>query len=63
MSDKNKFKKLFDEIGIEYIEENNLLIIDKFFIDGSHDDTELIISFYDETTNFKNEFQEFRIYN
>lgn len=57
MTDKERFKTLFDKIGIEYEEDSDLLIIDKFYIDGNSDDTELILSFYEDDS-----FQEFRIY-
>lgn len=62
MNDKEKFKKLLNELGIEFTENGNLLEIDKFYVDGSNDDIDLVISFYDDE-NFKDQFQEFRVYN
>lgn len=62
MTDKEKFKKLFNEIGIEFTENGNLLEVDKFFVDGSSDDIDFVVSFYDDE-DFKDQFQEFRVYN
>lgn len=62
MIDKEKFKKLFNEIGIEFTENGNLLEVDKFYVDGLSDDIDFVVSFYDDE-DFKDQFQEFRIYN
>lgn len=62
MTDKEKFKKLFNEVGIEFVENGNLLEVDKFFVDGSSDNIDFVVSFYDDE-DFKNQFQEFRVYN
>lgn len=62
MTDKEKFKKLFTEVGIEFTENANLLEVDKFFVDGSSDNIDFVISFYDDE-DFKDQFQEFRVYN
>lgn len=62
MTDKEKFKKLFTEVGIEFTENDNLLEVDKFYVDGSSDDVDFVISFYDDE-DLKDEFQEFRVYN
>ena len=61
MTDKEKFKQLFTEVGIEFTENGNLLEVDKFYIDGSSDDVDFVISFYDDE-NLKDKFQEFRVY-
>ena len=62
MTDKEKFKKLFTEVGIEFTENDNLLEVDKFYVDGSSDDVDFVISFYDDE-DLKDQFQEFRVYN
>lgn len=62
MTDKEKFKKLLTEVGIEFTENGNLLEVDKFYVDGSNDDIDFVISFYDNE-DFKDQFQEFRVYN
>ena len=62
MTDKEKFKKLFAEVGIEFTENGKLLEVDKFYVDGSSDDIDFVVSFYDDE-DFKDQFQEFRVYN
>ena len=61
MTDKEKFKKLFTEVGIEFTENDNLLEVDKFYVDGSSDDVDFVVSFYDDE-DLKDKFQEFRVY-
>lgn len=61
MTDKEKFKKLFTEVGIEFAENGNLLEVDKFYVDGSSDDVDFVVSFYDDE-DLKDKFQEFRVY-
>ena len=61
MTDKEKFKKLFTEVGIEFTENGNLLEVDKFYVDGSSDDVDFVVSFYDDE-DLKDKFQEFRVY-
>lgn len=62
MTDKEKFKQLFTEVGIEFTENGNLLEVNKFYVDGSSDDVDFVISFYDDE-DLKDKFQEFRVYN
>lgn len=50
MTDKEKFKKLFNEVGIEYIENGNLLEVDTLYTKGIEDFT---VNFY-EDGSFKN---------
>ena len=61
MTDKEKFKQLFTEVGIEFAENGNLLEVDKFYVDGSSDDVDFVVSFYDDE-DLKDKFQEFRVY-
>lgn len=62
MTDKERFKNLFNELGIEFTENENLLEVNRFYVDGSNDDIDFVISFYDNE-DFKDQFQEFRVYN
>lgn len=62
MTDKEKFKQLFTEAGIDFTENGNLLEVDKFYVDGSSDNIDFVVSFYDDE-DFKDQFQEFRVYN
>lgn len=54
MTDKDKFKKLFKEVGIKYVENGDVLEIDQFHTDGIDD---CAISFYED-----GKFQDFLFY-
>lgn len=56
MTDREKFKKLFDEVGIKYTESGDTLYIDKFACDGAED---FGISFWDGEDYPKGSFHEF----
>ena len=56
MTDQEKFKKLFDELGIEYEENGNTLFIDTFNCDGAR---EFGISFWDGDYYPEGSFHEF----
>lgn len=54
MNDRDKFKKLFDEIGIEYTENGDLLEVDSWHTSGIKD---FVIDFYED-----GKFKTFGIY-
>ena len=54
MNDSEKFKQLFDEIGIEYTENGDLLEIDVLYTKGMND---CVVDFYDDGS-----FKGFRFY-
>ena len=56
MTDQEKFKKLFDELGIEYEENGNILYIDTFHCDGAR---EFGISFWDGEYYPEGSYHEF----
>ena len=58
MPDREKFKKLFDEVGIVYIEEGDKICIDTSEVNGA--EQEICIQFYSEEMDGK--FQEFIVY-
>lgn len=49
------------KVGIKFIENNNLLGVDKFYIDDSSDNIDFVVSLYDDG-NLKEQFQKFRVY-
>ena len=49
------------EVGIKFIENNNLLGVDKFYTDGSSDNIDFVVSFYDDG-NLKEQFKKLRVY-
>ncbi len=50
MTDREKFKELFDELGIDYCENGNLIEIDVLYTKGTED---CVVDFY-EDGSFKN---------
>ena len=56
MTDQEKFKKLFDELGIKYEENGNVLYIDTFNCDGAR---EFGISFWDGEYYPEGSYHEF----
>lgn len=56
MTDKEKFIKLFDEIGIKYEVDGNTIYIDNFECDGSE---EFGISFWDGEDFPEGSYHEF----
>lgn len=56
MTDQEKFKKLFDELGIKYEENGNTLFIDTFNCDGAR---EFGISFWDGEYYPEGSYHEF----
>ena len=58
MTDKDKFKKIFDEVGIKYEENGNTLFIDKFACDGAE---EFGVTFWDGEDYPEGKFHEFFI--
>lgn len=56
MNDQEKFKKLFDELGIEYEENGNTLFINTFNCDGAR---EFGISFWDGDYYPEGSYHEF----
>lgn len=61
MTDKEKFKKLLNELKIDYSEEGKYIIINKFYVNYSKDDIELCISFNDYDFG-KDVFQGFYLF-
>ena len=56
MTDKEKFKKLFDAVGIKYKENGDTLYIDYFACDGA---TEFGVTFWDGEDYPEGKFHEF----
>lgn len=54
MTDRDKFKHLFAEIGISYTENGDLLEVDMFHTNGMED---FVVDFYEDGT-----FKAFGIY-
>lgn len=50
VTDREKFKALFDSVGIEYTEDGPYIVIDQFHADGVDD---CCLKFYDDGDSFK----------
>ena len=60
MTDRDKFCKLFDELGIDYkITEGGNIQVDPFFADGAED---FYIDFWDGEDYPDGEFKEFVVF-
>lgn len=55
-TDQEKFKDLFNDVGITYEEDGNNLIIDSFEVDGA---CEMIVKFWDGDDYPEGEYHEF----
>lgn len=54
MNDRDKFKELFGEIGVDYIENGDLLEVDLMYTNGMED---FVVDFYED-----GKFKAFRVY-